>query len=245
VLSLVDLKSIYDKLEELQNSVERLQAVVEIQNIMGLYETLLLPQTMDRVAPETFAMWMDDVSMEVSDRGVFVGPEGVHALFTSFLGDNNPSKEGVDLRGALDIHQLNTPMIEVAKDCKTAHAVWYSCGFETPFDKKLGKRVAKWCWGKYAAEFIKGDCGWRIWHMHWFRNFMNDYYKSWVDDYMNDKRDTTDKTRYSFIKPTTFYQPYNPNEVMIPVPRNPVPYDTHVNSDWIYGDWVKKSKNED
>ncbi len=229
------------RIEEMRYEMERLRAVTEIQNIMGRYETLLVPQSMERVAPETFALWMDDVSMEVSDRGVFVGPEAVKQLFGHFMGPENEPQLGgkPDLRGALYLHQINTPMIEVAGDGKTAHAVWYSCGLETPFNRETGKRQAKWCWGKYSVELIKGECGWRIWHMHWFRGFMNDYYASWVDDFRNDTRDSTERERYDYIKPTTYHRPYDPNLDVLPVPRNPEPYDTHTGSDWIYGDWLK------
>ncbi len=34
---------------------------------MGRYETLLAPQTMDRVAPEIFALWIDDTKI-IYDR---------------------------------------------------------------------------------------------------------------------------------------------------------------------------------
>lgn len=229
------------KIAELQNQVDRLQSVLEIQNLMGRYETLLVPQTMDRVAPEVFAMWRDDVSMEVSDRGVFVGPDSVNRLFAEYMGlSNEPQVDGkADLRGALYLHHINTPMIEIAGDGQTAHAVWYSSGLETPFNKETGKRQAKWCWGKYSVEFIRGEGGWRIWHMHWFRGFMNDYYKSWVDDYQNDAKAERVQDPKDNILPTTYHRPYTPEKDVLPVPRNPEPYDTHVDSNWIYADWLK------
>lgn len=237
------LETMEQKLEEMNREIERLRAIVEITNVMGRYQTLLVPQTMDRVAKETFAIWMDDVSMEVSDRGVYVGKDAVDLLFSHLMGpENEPQLEDgkADLRGAYYMHQMNTPMIEVAGDGKTAHAVWYSCGLETPFNKEKGKRQAKWCWGKYSVELIKGDCGWRIWHMHWFRGFMNDYYASWVDDFQNDTVDETDKSCLKGVLPTTYHRPYRPDKEVLPVPRNPKPYDTHIDSSWIYGEWLEK-----
>ena len=244
---MANLDSILERIQELEQKVERLNAVVEIQNLMGRYETLLVPQTMDRVADEVFASWMEDVSMEVSDRGVFVGIDAVRHLFSICMGPcNEPQINGApDFRGALYLHHINTPMIEVAEDCKTAHAVWYSSGVETPYDKTAECRMAKWCWGKYSVEFIRGDCGWRIWHMHWFRGFMNNYGKSWVEDYANDTRDTTDREKLGVrVLPTTFHRPYNPHLDVIPVPRNPEPYQTHEDSSWIYGHWLDDSSSE-
>ena len=237
-----DRKNMQQEIEKMQKQIDRLQAVLDIQNLMGRYETLLAPQTMERVAPETFAMWRPDVSMEVSDRGVYVGPEAVQTLFAKHMGtDNEPQIDGKpDLHGALYLHHINTPMIEVAGDGQTAHAVWYSSGVETPFNVETGKRQAKWCWGKYSVEFIRGDQGWRIWHMHWFRGFMNDYYSSWVDDYQNDAKAKRDPKQQLNIQPTTYHRPYDPTKDVLPVPRNPKPYETHVDSKWIYEDWLKE-----
>lgn len=230
------------QIRELRHEIERLQAVVEIQNVMGRYETLLVPQTVQRVGPETFAMWREDVSMEVSGLGVFTGAEGITKLFVGFLGlDNEPKQaDGTpDIRGAMYLHHINTPMIEVAKDNQTAHAVWFSSGVETPFNKATGKRQAKWCWGKYSAEFIKGECGWRIWHMHWFRGFMHDYYSSWVDAHESTPEKNVACKDFDFVKPTTYHHPYNPNEEILSVPCCPDPYETHQDSSWIMGDWIK------
>lgn len=241
---MTELEKLLERFDAMQQELERLQSIIDIQNLMGRYETLLVPQTMDRVASEVFAMWRDDVSMEVADRGVFVGPEGVDTLFSTLMGPQNEPRNqdgSPDLRGALYLHHINTPMIEVAGDNQTAHAVWYSSGVETPFDLKSGNRQARWCWGKYSVEFIRGDCGWRIWHMHWFRGFMNDYYASWVDDYKNDTKDKNCKNEYPFILSTTFHRPYSPDQEVLPLPRNPEPYATHVDSGWIYGDWLDRS----
>ncbi len=239
-----EIEALTSQIKEMKQEIERLRSVIEIQNLMGRYETLLVPQTMDRVAPEIFALWMDDVSMEVSDRGVCTGPDGVTRLFAEFMGPQTgePKMEdgSPDLRGAFYIHHLDTPMIEVAKDNQTAHAVFYSCGVETPFNRQTGVRQAKWCWGKYSVELIRGEIGWRVWHMHWFRNFMNDYHASWVEDYENDTKDTRSKDDYPFILPTTYHCPYDPNKEVLPVPRNPEPYETHKDSSWIYGDWLSR-----
>lgn len=232
------------KMDAMQHEIERLSAVVDIQNIMGRYEVLLAPQTMDRVAPETFAVWMDDVSMEVSGFGVFVGADALTALFTVQMGpQNEPSLNGQpDLRGAMYLHHINTPMIEVAKDGLTAHAVWFSSGVETPFNKEKGKRQAKWCWGKYSADFIKGEQGWRIWHLHWFRGFMHDYYSSWVDEHESHPQFSAACERFDFVRPTTYHMPYSPKREMLPLPRCPEPYETHESGDWAFGDWLKGVK---
>ena len=239
-----DLERLSQQMEDMQRELRRLQAVVEIQNIMARYEALLVPQTMDRVGPETFAMWREDVSMEVSGMGVFEGPKALTLLFTELMGPGNEPRrdDGTpNLEGAMYMHHVNTPAIQVAGDGRTAHCVWFSSGVETPFNKETGSRQAKWCWGKYAADFILGDCGWRIWHLHWFRGFMHDYHASWVEEYEREPRTSVACERFDFVKPTTYHRPYSPHREILPVPCSPDPYETHDGGDWALGDWLKKS----
>ena len=238
----VQIRQMTERMEQMEREIARLRAVVEIQNIMGRYESLLTGYTMDRLVPEVFAYWMEDVSMEVSGLGVFAGKKALDCLFNEIIGGGmDPESESgkADLRGALSIHHINTPMIEVAGDGRTAHAVWYSSGLETPFDRERGKRVSQWCWGKYSSDFIKGETGWRIWHLHWFRTFINDYYKSWVDEYEKNPQRSAACGQYDFVKPTTFHSPYAPCRETLPVPCCPDPYETHTDGTWPFGEWVK------
>ena len=190
-------------------------------------------------------MWLPDVSMEVAGLGVFIGADGVHYLFDTLLdprrGRTYENGEP-DLRGALFLHHINTPMIQVAEDGRTAHGVWYSSGLETPYNAETGKHQAKWCWGKYAADFVKGDCGWRIWHMHWYRGFMNDYYQSWSDGYEVAPEASKFYGKLAFVLPTTFHDPYSPDREPLPVPCYPEPYATHKDGSWQFGEWVNDSK---
>ena len=68
--------TIEERLEKLELEMERRKAVTEIQNCIGRYEGVHKAMTM-YLTPETFALTMPDVSMEVSDWGGFVGPEAI------------------------------------------------------------------------------------------------------------------------------------------------------------------------
>ena len=72
-------------LQSCQRELERLQAVNEIQKIMGRYEVVHNPLTMWRTPIDCFALTMPDVSMEVSDWGVWVGAEAVQYLFGTVM----------------------------------------------------------------------------------------------------------------------------------------------------------------
>jgi hypothetical protein len=97
------------------------------------------------LTPETFALSMPDVSMEVSDWGKFVGADAIRFQFGEMM------KE--ELTGCMFDHYVATPIIEVAGDGKTARAKFDSPGHETQVDGKGGHK-AFWCWGSYSAEFI-------------------------------------------------------------------------------------------
>lgn len=79
---------------------------------MGRYEVVHNPLTMWRTPIDCFALTMPDVSMEVSDWGVWVGAEAVQYLFGTVM-----KEEPV---GTMFIHTLATPVIEVAGDGQTA-----------------------------------------------------------------------------------------------------------------------------
>ena len=74
------IATLTEELAALRHEVFRLNAAREIANLMGSYTVNHLPKNMhDHV--ELFAMDMDDVSVEIGDRGVYVGPAALRVLF--------------------------------------------------------------------------------------------------------------------------------------------------------------------
>jgi hypothetical protein len=130
------------RLAVLERKIARQEAHTAIQNIFGHHETIHCPMTMHRT-PEVFALTKPDVSMEVSDRGRWVGGEAVTYLLGTVM------KE--ELTGTMFVHTLATPIVEVAGDCQTARGIWASPGYETQISP-TGPR-GFWCWGSYSADF--------------------------------------------------------------------------------------------
>ena len=58
----------------------------------------------------------------------------------------------------------STPLVEIAGDGKTAQGVWYSIAQETT-GRAGGASTALWRGEKLAADFVKEDDGWKIWHL--------------------------------------------------------------------------------
>lgn len=83
--------------------------------------------------------------------------------------ENIPENRGIGTEWA--IHTQTTAIIEVAGDGKTAKGVWYSPGIANSAvvknDGTIGTR-GMWFWEKYAADFVKEDGEWKLWHIQMY-----------------------------------------------------------------------------
>jgi hypothetical protein len=238
------------KIAEYDLQIQRLQAISAIQNCMGRYETYHLVGSEVGKTPECYALWRDDVTVEVSDGGVVYGAESVKNYWLNFT-SMDPGNTSIFY------HTLATPCIQVAGDGKTAKATWWSPGFETGCGGGERSNLDLWCWGKYACDFIKnpetGD--WKIWHSHWFRTTRNDYHLSFTEFAQKNAEEVKVKTgetssgmgelpklpgdvgkRPVNTKPTVFFNTFSCEHGHHPFPIDPDPYETY-NGDfrWPYG----------
>jgi len=202
--------------KSMKHEIERLQAYVEIQNLVAKYEVVHTPSSMSR-SVDLFALKQPDVSVEIAMWGKMTGPDKVKKMFTGM-------SEGKPKPGGMFEHNLTTPVIQVAADGKTAKGLWFSPGHETTRDEK-GNLIANWCWGKFGADFIKEDGKWKIWHYHWYDTFFSPYYKSWVD-FPQPGLDVILTPKGMTAEPPTCRSSYFPDQVRKPIPDYPEPYET-------------------
>ena len=75
--------------------------------------------------------------------------------------------ENLGVGGEWASHTQSTPIIEIAGDGKSAKAIWESPGLHFTADIRDGKirKSGSWFWEKYAADFVKEDGQWKIWHV--------------------------------------------------------------------------------
>lgn len=178
-----------ETLELLELKLERLEAAQACRNIMGKYSYY---HTAFRNT-EYVDLWAKrEDALLVMPWGVYHGYEGVKTCYMTDHGDRNDPGTYESLRGAVMMHEMDTEIIEVAADAKTAKGCWISPGHETYVirggdgvgilkDEESGTAHAEWCWGKYAADFIKDPDGrWKIWHMRLYPLFKTEYGTSWV-----------------------------------------------------------------
>ena len=206
----------------IDDRIARLEAVHEIQNLMGRY-SFWHTANMHRECLSLFAMKTPDVRAEMM-WGVYEGPESLERLYPGF----HVWVDG-DAKGVMHMHTLTTPVIEVAEDLRTAKGVWVSPGHETmSFSTASGERTpeAHWGWCKYGCDFIREDGEWKIWHLHVFGIFLAPYGRSWVEqpEDMVDAPPMLDEHKPD-RPPTTHWQ-YMPDRVYVNEPAPPSPYAT-------------------
>jgi hypothetical protein len=219
---MTDHAALLARVAVLEAQLARLDAARELHNLMGRYTVNFSPKYMHR-AVDFYALERPDVSVEIADRGVFVGGEAIRKLFGAQF--------AMSLKGNLLIHYLATPMIEVARDGQSAKGVWRSPGIEAVVPSSGGKPVALWSFGTYAVDFIRVQGDWKILHLHWFRIVKCSYEAGWVDDlsmtYTGKLPDSAG------VQPSTYHNPYTPDTTQEPIPPCPTPYDTLKGADWM------------
>ena len=222
-----------------------------IQNLMGRYQYLMTGGQNDVIAQDLYAWDIPGNHCEYGPLGVFEGQNAVDFFMqvNENLCHGNP--DGTD-GGTLEIHQLTTPVIEIAGDRKTAKGMWMSTGVimtqarekDADHGDKTDFGSFHWDTGKYAVDFIRTEKGWKIWHLHvldlWNTPFDEDPVKnasaaeSWTTEELIHEyraREAAGETvrPMSFPIPdgaTTFHYSYCFDRPAPREPLPPVPYQT-------------------
>ena len=154
-------EELVQKLDEMQLKIDRLEAVTICANLMSRYVNYHAAfRHKDYV--EFWAKRDDDI-LEMP-WGKYLGFENVKKCYLDHHFDRGDEGAEEKMKGAVFFHHLDTPIIEVAADGKTARGAWWSPGHETfPRGDREPGQGAIWAWSKYGADFIKEDDGWKIW----------------------------------------------------------------------------------
>ncbi len=153
-------------LEEMQQLLERQQSREEICNLMGRYQYYHTGGEMSRIGRELFAWWLPDARSEYGPLGVFGGEKSLQ--FFDAMSELFTAGSGACQPGLLEIHQLTTPVLEIARDNRTAKGMWMSTGAILMLNDPGAESGSSCTWdsGKYAVDFIRTEQGWKIWHLH-------------------------------------------------------------------------------
>lgn len=208
--------------------LDRLESVHAVRNVMNRYEALLGLGYLQE-ATDLFALKTPDVKADCG-WGVYEGPASVERLFLGLhklmVGDR---RDPASLKpGGMYILANTNDVIEVAGDGKTAKGLWICPGFSTRVDTgNDGAADATWGYCKRAADFIREDGQWKIWHYQVHGVFYTPFHKAWTET------DNAGNLDFSWVPPEL--RADRPSTVATdsmfrldrpvgPVPKPPVPY---------------------
>ena len=182
---------------DLEQRIARLEDQREICNLQGRYNHYLATGQIKEKMPELFALKNPNVRAEMCDSGMWHGAEGVIKLFTHM-------GKKYSMPGALMLHMLLTPVVEVAPDGQSARGMWNSFGTNT-YIAADGTLEAMWQAGKYDITFCKEDGRWKYLAFTWYVIFRTPYHEGWV------KRPLVEGLHEAgFPAISEFHTPYDP-----------------------------------
>lgn len=153
-----------------------------IKNLMGKYANCVI---LNREQDIYGLFWskQEDVTLMFND-GAYTGAEAVKAYYAACHDRNalvaklmqarfpevlgGKSDEEIYGVGPFKVKPMACPVIEVAGDGKTAKGLWFCQGAYN--EVETCGPVAHWTWGYFAADFVKGEDGWKIWHLQYLND---------------------------------------------------------------------------
>ena len=196
-------------LEELEKKVEELEAKVRLaddieqikrlQRIYGYY----LDNHMDQEIVDLFSD--DTESVEVANRGVYLGKEGAKRFFLHAQGQPTPE-------WAMGRHIQMQGVVTVDPGGNTAKGRWQVLFMSVSNQPMPGVPRAMWGYGVYENEYIKEDGNWMFKKLYFNRFFYTPYDDGWLKtpDICGKTRDPVEPDL-----PPTAYQPY-PSKYVVP-----------------------------
>jgi hypothetical protein len=197
--------------ETLEKRLARLESLRDICNLQGRYNHYLQTGQVANKLPELFALDHPGVKAEMADSGVWEGDAGVVGLF-KHMGTK------YSMPGALMVHMLLTPVVEVSHDSESAKGMWNSFGTNT-IKGKDGQLEAMWQLGKYDITFCQVNGRWRYLDFRWYVIFRSPYQHGWVNMPIIDGLHMEGFPPVSqYHKP---YSPTSPHNYFLPEPPEP------------------------
>lgn len=209
-------------MDTLQARVFRLKANAEIQRIMGAYSGYLSGGSFDQIV-SLFSNERDDVRADML-WGTYEGYDSIERLYKGFYAYQFQHDSGSRLPGVITVHSINTPVVSVARDGRTARGLWTSPGLITVKDP-IGKEglCSYWTWQKIGCDFVYENDAWKIWHLHVYGLFVSEFEHDCGEKPV--EFPTTDF-------PTEYLPDHEPSALFLgsssreQLPEPPLPYDT-------------------
>ena len=157
--------------------VQRWEDQRALKNLMGKYVNCIILNREQDIF-DLFWSKKEDVCLGFND-GAYLGEAAVRGYYQACADRNmlvakllqkrfpgqlgNLTDEELYGVGPFKVKPLASPVIEVAGDGRTAKGLWYSQGAYN--DVETCGPLARWTWGYFAADFVREEEGWKIWHL--------------------------------------------------------------------------------
>lgn len=226
-----------------EEKLARWEDVREIKNLVGRMSTdYVLKEERNMLA--NYWSDRDDICLGVN-TGYFFGRTAVaeyyageeariaaesamiQAAFPEALGEK--SAEEIHGVGMIDYKPVDTGIIEVALDRRTAKGLWMIRGSHSQIT--TGGPVAYWEWSWLAVDFVREDGVWKIWHQLYLREIDRPCGYAFVGEehVFPDRPEFAGAEAITLPEPNvkmTLREPYAADRPFAPSPRVPVPYET-------------------
>lgn len=214
-----------------------------VKNLMGKYVVSFLIKK-ERDMFKTFWSERDDICLGIGE-GWFSGPEAVSGYYMAIderniavrdlLMELFPEKAGGKSEeelygiGVFDLSSITNSVVEIASDGETAKGMWHCFG--RPVDVTERGPLSYWVFGTYAADFIKEDGQWRLWHVQYLEDIKSPNGYNWSEG-KNPYPPLPEFAPLAEVKvptpnvPVVLRERYSVNRPFAKLPDFPEPYDT-------------------
>ena len=234
-----------------EEMLSRWEARREMQNIMGKVSQSYL-MMMEADIYERFWSRREDVCLGFNN-GWYSGAEAVKgyyaalgekiALGSRLITEQFPEKlagkteEELYGVGQMGIRPIDTFIIEIAGDGKTAKGMWSCHGTGTQVT--TSGPVSYWDWGYWCVDFICEDDEWKIWHMMDLQDINTPTGGDWCKAPLTFPEEPVFAPMKDFPMPqpnvpAVLREAYYPGRPFTESPRLPEPYETFADT-FTYG----------
>jgi hypothetical protein len=141
--------------QEMAARLQTLEGMIEIDKLQKIYGYYLD----NGMFQEVIDLFSDNAeSVEVGDRGVFLGKDGVRRFFRDFLGGGGKPRPAGDMA----FHMQHQGVVDIAPDGKTGQGRWYCTMIQARPIESGGPTRSVLGHGVYENEFVKEDGKWKF-----------------------------------------------------------------------------------
>jgi hypothetical protein len=161
------------KQEEMAARLQVVEDIIQIDKLEKIYGYYLD----NGMFQEVIDLFSDNTeSVEVGDRGVFKGKEGVRRFFLGYLGGGGKPRPAGDMA----FHMQHQGVIDAAPDGKTAKGRWYCTMIQARPIKKGGPIRSVLGHGVYENEFIKEEGQWKFKKLFYSLHYRSPIAEGWA-----------------------------------------------------------------